>query len=118
MLAASNSASGITVIWQSVSGKTYYLLRATDLASPGAFSAVQSNILGQAGTTSFLDTRADPAQPHFSGIRRHLSQQHADRRALAGAVVAQQPEDAAARHVQREPVDRQPRAETFGDAVE
>ena len=51
-----NDASGVDLNWQSVAGKTYFLERATDLsASP--LLPVASNILGQAGTTSYLGKR-------------------------------------------------------------
>jgi hypothetical protein len=64
MLNPSNSASGFTLSWQSVIGKTYYLQRSTNLAGP-AFSSVQSNIVGQTGTTSFLDPATANIGPCF-----------------------------------------------------
>lgn len=51
----SNSVSGITVTWQSVSGVTYYLQRSTNFP---AFTSLQSNLVGQAGSTSYTDTTA------------------------------------------------------------
>jgi hypothetical protein len=64
MLTATPGESGITVQWQSVSGKVYYLERATDLSIQPAFVTVSSNIVGQTGTTSYLDTSASP-EPQF-----------------------------------------------------
>ena len=52
----SNSVSGMIVTWQSVSGVTYYLQRCTNLSAQPAFLTIQSNIIGQTGTTSYLDT--------------------------------------------------------------
>ncbi len=63
MLAPSNSPSGITVPWQSVSGKTYFLERSTNLDSP--FASLVTNITGQADTTSYTDTNALGADPFF-----------------------------------------------------
>lgn len=56
--------SGITVSWQSVGGKAYYLERSTNLPSSPAFLSTQSNLVGQAGTTSFKDTSATNACPY------------------------------------------------------
>jgi hypothetical protein len=58
MLGASNDAASVTVQWRSVSGIAYYLPRATNLHAQPAFSSIQSNIVGQAGMTSFKDTNA------------------------------------------------------------
>jgi hypothetical protein len=51
-------ASGSTLTWQSVSGLSYYIQRATNFSPASNFISIQSNILGQAGTTTFKDTNA------------------------------------------------------------
>jgi hypothetical protein len=65
MLTPSNTASGLAVTWQSVSGITYCLQRAGNLQSQAAFSSIQSNIVGQTATTSFTDTNATGPGPFF-----------------------------------------------------
>jgi hypothetical protein len=65
LLSVSNSASGITVNWQSVANRTYYLQRSTNLSSPPAFSSIASNIVEHAATTSLEDTTATNAGPYF-----------------------------------------------------
>ena len=62
--APTNNASGITVTWQSVSGINYNLQRA-DQSLQSSFVTIQSNIVGQAGTTSYLDTSATNPVPYF-----------------------------------------------------
>lgn len=58
-----NGVSGMVVTWQSVSGITYYLQRSSDLA--GGFTSIVSNLVGQAGSTSYPDTTATNAVPYF-----------------------------------------------------
>ena len=59
---ATTNTTGITVTWQSVSGVTYYLLSSTNLP---VFTPIQSNLVGQAGSTSYTDTTATNGGPYF-----------------------------------------------------
>ena len=65
MLAPTNGASGVTVAWQSVANRSYYLQRSLDLSAQPPFLNVQSNIVGQAGTTTYTDTNAAGTGPFF-----------------------------------------------------
>jgi len=56
LLTPSLSASGAVVTWQSQTNINYYLQRASQPGAP--FSTIQSNIVGQTGTTSYTDTNA------------------------------------------------------------
>jgi hypothetical protein len=64
-LTPTNSLSGIIVSWQSVSGITYYVQRSTNLVVEPAFLSVQSNLLGQTGTTIYTDTNAVGSGPVY-----------------------------------------------------
>jgi hypothetical protein len=61
----SKSLKSVKVTWQSVTGKNYFLQRSTNLFSPLGFLTIQSNLTGQAGTTSFTDITATNGNSFF-----------------------------------------------------
>ena len=63
LLSAAPAGTNVTVSWQSVTGVSYFLARSANLASP--FTVVATNILGQAGTTTYGDTNATGAGSLF-----------------------------------------------------
>jgi hypothetical protein len=65
ILSATNTVSGTAVNWRSVTNRTYFLECSTNLRTQPAFFPIQSNIVGQAGTTSFMDTNATGFGPFF-----------------------------------------------------
>jgi hypothetical protein len=65
MLNPSNRVSGVSVNWQSVSNRTYYLQSSTNLSAQPAFSTIQSNIQGRTGTTTITNTSATNSGPYF-----------------------------------------------------
>ncbi len=56
---------GLVVSWQSVNTRTYYLQSSTNLGAQPAFPTIQSNLVGQVGTTSYMDTNAVGSGPYF-----------------------------------------------------
>jgi hypothetical protein len=60
-----NNPAGLVVSWESVSNITYFLQSSTNLGAQPAFSTIQSNIVGQTGTTSYTDTNAIGNGPFF-----------------------------------------------------
>jgi hypothetical protein len=63
LLSVAPAGTNTTVTWQSVAGVNYVLERRPDLALP--FTLVATNIIGQAGTTTYADTNATGAGPFF-----------------------------------------------------
>jgi hypothetical protein len=59
-----NSVSGTTLTWLSVGGVNYFL-QGSSLNGGSGFSTLQSNIVGQAETTSFTDTNVVGANTFF-----------------------------------------------------
>ncbi len=65
LLSPTKVLTGIDVAWQSVTNRTYLLERANNFSAPSPFSLVASNIVGQAGTTTFTDTNAVGPGPFY-----------------------------------------------------
>jgi len=63
MLMPMVDVSGTTLTWQSQTNVTYFLQRSSSLSTP--FSTIQSNIVGQVGTTSCADTNAAASGSFF-----------------------------------------------------
>jgi hypothetical protein len=61
--------TNLTVSWQSALGIGYFLQRTTNLAVPGSFIPLATNLAGQAGVTSFTDTNAVGVGPFFYRVR-------------------------------------------------
>jgi hypothetical protein len=60
-----NSPDGLQIVWQSVATRNYFLQRGTNLVAPSPFSTIESNIIGQPGTTIYTDPSATGSGPFF-----------------------------------------------------
>jgi len=58
------AGTNATLTWSSVTNVTYYIQRSTNLWS-SIFSSIKSNLVGQAGSTSYKDTNAVGGGPFF-----------------------------------------------------
>src|SRR4051794_218848 len=65
ILTSANAGSGIKVSCQRVGNRSYFLERASDLSLPSTFQLVKSNLIDQAGMTSYTDTNAIGTGPFF-----------------------------------------------------
>jgi hypothetical protein len=69
MISATNSVSGMTVKWQSLTNVIYYLQRSTNLSTSPAFTSIHSNLIRYTGTTSsYTDTTATNGNSFFYRI--------------------------------------------------
>jgi len=66
MVSASPTTTNVMVSWQSVAGMSYVLQRSASLSTP--FTLLATNILGQAGTTTYADTNRVSSSPLFYRI--------------------------------------------------
>lgn len=71
LFAPTGSVGDVTVRWQSVATRSYFLERSLDLGSQSAFLPLQTNIPGLAGETSFTDTNASSSGPFFYRVGLH-----------------------------------------------
>jgi hypothetical protein len=65
VLSSTGNVSGVSVSWQSVSTRSYWVERATNLAVQPAFSTIATNLPGQAGTKTYTDSTAVGPGPFF-----------------------------------------------------
>jgi hypothetical protein len=65
LLTPMSDETNLTVTWESVLGRSYFLERSAEISDPPAFTRFATNLPGQAGTTSFLDTNAVGDSPRF-----------------------------------------------------
>jgi hypothetical protein len=68
ILSASPTDAGVEVSWQSITDRSYYLQRATDLGGMVNFITVATNIVGLTNTTIFVDSNAVGSGPFFYRI--------------------------------------------------
>jgi hypothetical protein len=72
LVAVMPTGTNVMVAWQSIAGVTYFLERSTSLAGLPSFTLLATNLLGQAGTTTYADTNAGGGGPWFYrvGVRK------------------------------------------------
>jgi hypothetical protein len=55
----------VVVSWQSITDRSYYLQRATDLGGTVDFVTVATNIVGLTNTTTYVDSNSIGSGPFF-----------------------------------------------------
>jgi hypothetical protein len=69
--AGAGNITGVSLVWTSVTNRTYSVERAADPVSLPAFSLLQTNIPGLPDTTSFTDTNPPPAGSAYYRVGVH-----------------------------------------------
>jgi predicted outer membrane repeat protein len=72
MLSPTGSVSEVTLRWESVAARSYFLQRATTVSAASSYATIASNLVGQAGITVFADTNSPPGGAAFYrvGVQR------------------------------------------------
>jgi len=65
LLTPVSDGTNLTVTWESVTNRSYFLERSAEIPDTSAFTRFATNISGQTNTTSFVDTNAVGASPRF-----------------------------------------------------
>lgn len=65
IVSISKDTPGCQVTWQSVTNQTYFVQRATNISTLSGFSTIRSNIMGQAGVTTYIDPSATNGISYF-----------------------------------------------------
>jgi hypothetical protein len=65
LLSAQRTGTGVAIAWQSVTGVSYLPERSMNLGVPAGFTLVATNIPGQPGITTYIDTNATSLAPLF-----------------------------------------------------
>jgi hypothetical protein len=65
LLTPASDGTNLTVTWESVAGRNYFLESSPDLSSTSAFTRLATDIWGQTNTTSYVDTNAVGVSPRF-----------------------------------------------------
>ena len=65
MLTPAAAGTNVAVRWESVAGVNYFLERSTDLAAWPRFQLLATNIVGEAGTTTYTDVGVAGPSPLF-----------------------------------------------------
>jgi hypothetical protein len=65
LLTPASDGTNLVVTRESVPGRSYFLESSPDLSRTLSFKRIATNLAGQSGTTSFVDTNAVGATPRF-----------------------------------------------------
>ena len=65
LLSPAGSPPNLTIRWQSVTNRSYYVQRSTNLTAHPPFVTLATNLPGQSGTTAYTDTATPGARLVF-----------------------------------------------------
>ncbi len=68
ILGTFRNALGLHITWQSVTNRTYYIERGANLGEPPSFFMLEAGLVGQTGTTTYIDHNAFGSGPFFYRI--------------------------------------------------